>query len=53
MSFCDLQCKYARFPKEEAVDGSGSCRTFAALYCRLKKTYVHKNLPCKDKVVRK
>ncbi len=52
MDFCDLECKYASFPKEDAVDGSGSCRTFVALYCKKKKSYVHKNLPCPDKVAR-
>ena len=53
MDFCDLECKYASFPKEDAVDGSRSCRTFVALYCSKKKSYVHKNLPCKDKVPKK
>jgi hypothetical protein len=48
-SFCDLLCKYAETPKQEAVDGSGSCRTFIALYCTKKKSLVHKNMPCKDK----
>jgi hypothetical protein len=47
MEFCDLECKYARFPKSDAVDGSRSCRTFIALQL------VHKNLPCKDKVTKK
>ncbi|KKM61674.1 hypothetical protein LCGC14_1529340 [marine sediment metagenome] len=53
MDFCDLECKYANFPKEDAVDGSGSCRTFVALYCKKKKSYVHKNLPCPLKVARR
>lgn len=53
MNFCDLWCRYAAFPKEEAVDGAGSCRTFSALYCEKKKMYVHKNLPCAEKEVRK
>ena len=53
MDFCDLECKYASFPNEDAVDGSGSCRTFIALYCKKKRSYVHKNLPCPDKVQRK
>jgi hypothetical protein len=39
-------CKYAEHPKETAVDGAGSCRTFVALYCNLKKSLVHKNMPC-------
>jgi len=53
MEFCDLDCKYAKFPKSDAVDGSRSCRTFVALHCMLRKKLVHKNLPCKDKVIRK
>ena len=32
-NFCDLLCKYAETPKEEGIDGSGSCHTFIALYC--------------------
>lgn len=46
IEFCDLDCRYASFPSSDAVDGSRSCRTFIALYCRRKKTLVHKNLPC-------
>ena len=53
MEFCDLKCVYASFPGEAAVDGAGSCRTFSALYCSKKKTYVHKNMPCKEKSKRK
>jgi len=34
MDFCDLGCKYASFPTSEAADGSYSCRTFIALYCK-------------------
>jgi len=51
MDFCDLICKYARTPKETALDGAGSCRTFVALYCTKKKTLVHKNMPCNMKVI--
>ncbi len=47
--FCDLACDYAEMPKETDIDGSGSCRTFIALYCRRKKTLVHKNQPCSKK----
>jgi hypothetical protein len=36
-------------PKEYGVDGSGSCRTFMALYCTLKRSLVDKNRPCKEK----
>lgn len=53
MQFCDLSCKYASFPKSDAVDGAGSCRTFVALHCSLKNLLVHKNLPCPDKVLKK
>lgn len=53
MEFCDMKCRYARFPEEAAVDGAGSCRTFAAVYCEKKKAYVHKNMPCGEKVPRK
>lgn len=53
LDFCDLMCKYAKNPDKEAIDGSGSCMTFAALYCVLKKSLVHKNLPCKRKVFKK
>jgi hypothetical protein len=52
LGFCDLMCKYAEMPKEGALDGSGSCRTFIALYCSRKKSLVHKNIPCKEKQVR-
>ena len=48
MDFCDLICKYASFPSSDAVDGSRSCRTFVALYCK-RRSLVHKNLPCGDK----
>jgi hypothetical protein len=53
MKFCDLTCRYAGFPKDTAVDGAGSCRTFAALYCGKRKALVHKNLPCADRAERK
>jgi hypothetical protein len=51
--FCDLSCKHASMPGQTGVDGAGSCRTFVAISCALKKTLVHKNMPCKDKVLRK
>ncbi len=53
MKFCDLDCKYAKFPSSDFFDGSRSCRTFVALHCTLKGKLVHKNLPCKDKVNKK
>ena len=46
MRFCDLTCPHADFPKEEALDGAGSCRTFSALYCSKLGRMVHKNAPC-------
>jgi len=46
MRWCDLSCPEAGFPKEEAVDGAGSCRTFAALYCAKLGRLVAKNAPC-------
>ena len=52
LNFCDLMCKYAEHPKETAVDGAGSCRTFVALYCNLKKSLVYKNMSCGLKVLK-
>lgn len=49
--FCDLSCKYAAMPKVAGVDGAGSCRTFVAIQCSLKKMLVHKNMPCSQKVL--
>ena len=50
--FCDLTCRHAAVPKETALDGSGSCRTFVALYCKRRKTLVHKNQPCSKKAAK-
>ena len=44
--WCDLGCPHARFPEDEALDGSLSCRTFVALYCRHLEEIVTKNAPC-------
>lgn len=52
LNFCDLLCEYASTPKEQGLDGSGSCRTFIAIYCDLKKAFVHKNMPCRQKVTK-
>jgi hypothetical protein len=49
MGFCDLGCRFASWPQAEGMDGSGSCRTFVALYCALKGRPVHKNMPCRDR----
>ena len=46
MKWCDLSCEHASFPRTEAVDGSGSCRTFAALHCARLNKLVHKHGPC-------
>jgi len=51
VSFCDFMCRYAEVPKEGALDGSGSCRTFIAVYCNRKKTFVPKNIACSQKQV--
>jgi hypothetical protein len=44
--WCDLRCPHAGFPREDALDGSGSCRTFAALHCAHLDEIVTKNAPC-------
>jgi hypothetical protein len=49
MDFCDLNCEYARWPEGESLDGSGSCRTFQAIYCKKKNRHVQKNMPCPEK----
>ena len=47
MDYCDLDCKFASFPKSEAIDGSGSCRTFIALYCSKRKSQSTRTFPVK------
>jgi hypothetical protein len=49
MEFCDLNCRYARWPVDKAVDGSESCRTFQAVYCEKRNRLVHKNARCPEK----
>jgi len=46
MRWCDLTCPEASFPEHDALDGSGSCRTFAALFCARLGRLVAKNAPC-------
>ncbi|NOX87803.1 MAG: hypothetical protein GXO77_02175 [Calditrichaeota bacterium] len=46
IKFCDLRCEYAEFPKDDAIDGSGTCRTFLALWCKKLEKHVTKNAPC-------
>ena len=49
MKFCDLKCKHAKFPEDDCLDGSGTCRTFIALWCEKKKMIVEKNKICEEK----
>jgi len=44
--WCDPRCEYASFTEETALDGSGSCRTFSALYCAVLERIVARNAPC-------
>ncbi|MBW1782711.1 MAG: hypothetical protein JRL30_18470 [Deltaproteobacteria bacterium] len=53
MEFCDLNCEYATWPEDGSLDGSGSCRTFQAVYCTKKARHVHKNMPCHEKQKKK
>jgi len=46
IKFCDMRCEHASFPDKEDIDGSGTCRTFLALWCNDLKKYVTKNAPC-------
>jgi hypothetical protein len=46
IKFCDLRCEHASFVDKEHLDGSGSCRTFAALWCKELESIVTKNAPC-------
>jgi hypothetical protein len=49
MQFCDHHCRFATWPEKDALDGSGSCRTFQAVYCSKKNRPMHKNMPCPEK----
>jgi len=46
IKFCDMRCEFADFPIEEGIDGSGTCRTFLAVWCKQLEKYVTKNAPC-------
>lgn len=46
IKFCDMHCEFAEFPKEKAIDGSGTCQTFMALWCKKLEKYVTKSAPC-------
>jgi len=50
--FCDMLCKYAKWP-DESMDGSGTCRTFIAVWCDKKKQTVFKNCRCGEKELKK
>jgi hypothetical protein len=52
MKFCDLNCEYGAWPEDNSLDGSRSCRTFQAIYCKKKGRHVHKNMPCPEKIIR-
>ena len=52
IKFCDLLCEHAEWP-DKLHDGSKSCRTFVALYCKKKKELVYKNAPCDLKEAKK
>ena len=45
-TWCDMKCEFAEFPKDKGADGSGSCRTFIAIFCRKLKKIVPKNGKC-------
>ncbi len=46
LKWCDLRCDKAETARQDALDGSGSCRTFQTLYCTLLNKHVTKNAPC-------
>jgi hypothetical protein len=50
--YCDLNCRYASWPKDLALDGAGSCRTFQAIFCERKERSVYKNAHCMEKETR-
>lgn len=46
-NYCDLTCKYFSFP-DVLQDGSKTCRTFIAVFCKKNKKIGYKNVLCKD-----
>jgi len=46
IKWCDMRCEDADFAKTDALDGSGSCRTFQSLWCGKLGKHVTKNSPC-------
>lgn len=49
--WCDMTCPEADWPKDDALDGSGSCRTFLAVHCNKYKRIHTKNAPCLEKIL--
>jgi hypothetical protein len=49
VKYCDFNCKYADFPKNKFMDGSASCQTFQAVWCKKLKRHILKNDICKIK----
>jgi hypothetical protein len=47
--WCDLTCPEAQWPKDADLDGSNSCRTFLALYCKKYRQITMKNGLCLDR----
>jgi hypothetical protein len=46
IKFCDMRCEQADFARDDAIDGSKSCRTFIAIWCKKLEKHVTKNAPC-------
>lgn len=46
-NYCDLTCRYFSFP-DVLQDGSKTCRTFIAVFCKKHKKIGYKNVLCKD-----
>jgi|GEM_PF-1017708 len=45
LKWCSMDCEHADWPREN-VDGSKSCRTFSAIWCKVLEGHVTKNTPC-------
>ncbi len=46
IKFCDLNCRFASFPDNNALDGA--CRREISLFCAKYKRLVPKNAVCPD-----
>ena len=51
-NFCDLTCRFAEIPEDSGSMGPEAAATFVALYCKRKKSLVHKNMACSKKVAK-